>query len=494
MKKEQEIKMENKVESNYLKQTHISESYSSFSKLGFASLILMAFLLNYVESMVIPSIPALQVTFNSTTSISSWIVSAFLISGTVAAPLFGKLGDSYGKKRMLLVTFVIYSLGVGMAGFSPSIQFLILSRALQGIGFGGIPLGFALLIDMFPREKVSGAQGIMSGLFATGGVTGLVAGSYIISIAGWQWAFHSALILSVMLLGALFLFVRDHGKRVKERIDFGGAFTLTLGLTLFLLYITEGSMHGWLTLDNLIMLAFGVGMIIVFLSHERKSMVPLLQLKLFSDRNILVANVIGIFAGIIMQLMFLSLVYYANDPRPFGDGFSNIKTGLVIAPGAIAMAGFGPFIGRLIARIGPKPILVLGSGLLGLGMLTFIFLRGDIYWLIVSGIFTWMGIVSMIVPSVNMIALGLPPERRSIGMGTSMMLRNMGGAIGPAIAASFMTVYSTAITLPQNGSIIYLPEPSAFNYIMVIGLLLISAVFLVNLGTKNYHFRNETGQ
>ncbi len=482
--------MAENIEANYMKRSRNLENEIGFKRMGFISIILMAFLLNYVESMVIPSIPVLQVSFTSSTSVSSWLVSAFLITGTVAAPLFGKLGDKYGKKRMLLVTFTLYSIGVGIAGFSPSMGFLIVARALQGIGFGGIPLGFAIIIDMFPKEKVSGAQGMMSGMFATGGVTGLVAGSYIIAVAGWQWAFHSALILSVGLLGALLIFVKDNGHRVQERIDYGGAFRLMLGLTLILLYITEGSMNGWLTLDNLIMLIFGVAMIITFLWHEFRSREPLLQLRMLSDKNLLLANLIGIFAGAIMQVMFLALVYYADDPRPFGDGFDSIKTGLVLAPGALAMAGYGPFIGKIIGRIGPKPILTVGGILLGLGMLIFLFLRGDLIWLIVAGIVTWMGIVSMFVPSVNMIAIGLPPERRSIGMGMNMMLRNMGGAIGPAVAASLMTIYSEPLASSGRGvsASVSLPLPTAFNMLMIVGFILVAAVILLNIGTRNYSF------
>lgn len=486
--------MAENIEANFMNLTQAVENETGFNRKGFGSLVLMAFLLNYVESMVIPSIPVLQVAFDSNTSISAWLVSAFLISGTVAAPLFGKLGDRYGKKRMLLTTFIIYSVGVGIAGFSPSMGILLAARALQGIGFGGIPLGFALIIDMFPREKVSSAQGIMSGMFATGGVAGLVAGSYIIAIAGWQWAFHSALIISAGLLGGLFVFVKDNGNRVKEKIDFNGAFSLSLGLTLILLYITEGATKGWLAPVNIVLLLFGTGMIALFLWHERRAMEPLLHLKLLLDRNIMVANLIGVFAGAVMQVMFLAMVYFADDPRPFGDGFSSISTGLVLAPGALAMAGYGLFIGRLIKRIGPKPILAIGGGLLGLGMAIFLFLRGDLVWLIVAGIVSWMGMVSMFVPSVNMIALGLPPERRSIGMGMNMMLRNMGGAIGPAIAASLMTVYSGPIITSgiggRTGTATSFPLPAAFNLLMVVGFILIGAVVLLNLGTRNYTFRN----
>lgn len=480
--------MDENLETNYNRHNETYQSEDEVSRKGFLALVFMGFLLNYVEAMVIPSIPALQVTFGSSTSVSSWIISAFLITATVAAPLFGKLGDKYGKKRMLIVTFIIYTTGVGLAGFAPSIGFLIFSRAIQGIGFGGIPLGFAILIDMFPREKLAGAQGVMSGMFATGGVTGLVAGSYIISVAGWQWAFHSALIISIALLGALLIFVRDNGSQVQERIDFFGAVSLTLGLTLILLYITLGSSSGWLMARNLLMVFSGVILIGVFLWYERRTSEPLLQLNVMSGRNIKVANLLGIFAGAAMQIMFLALVYFSNDPVPFGDGFSNTTTGLVLAPGAISMIIYGPLTGRLIRRTGPKPMMAMGGVLLAAGMSIFLLLRTDMIWLIVAGIFTWLGMVSFFVPIVNMISMELPPERRSIGVGMNMMLRNMGGAIGPAVAASLMTVYS--ISLP--GTAVSLPKPEAFNMLMVLGFILVGIMIVLNFATRNYTFR-KTG-
>lgn len=473
--------------SSKLNNTHLSGRNRNRALPGFIFLVLMGFLLNYVESMVIPSIPALQSTFASSTAVSSWLVSAFLITGTVAAPLFGKLGDKYGKKRMLLVSFIVYSIGVGSAGFANSMGFLIVTRAFQGVGFGGMPLAFAILIDMFPMERVSSAQGIMSGMFATGGVTGLVGGSYIIAYAGWQWAFHSALIVSVFVLTGLFLLLKDNGRTVNEKIDFVGAFSLTLGLTLMLLYVTEASMSGWISLDNLILLVAGVTIIAGFLVHERSAENPLLQLGLMSNRNILVANLIGIFTMAIMQVMFLSLVYFAHDPVPFGKGFSNITTGLVLAPGALVMVGFGPFIGRIISRTGPKPILASGALLLSLGMSVFLLFRSDILWLVFAGIFMWTGMVSIFVPSLNMIAVSLPPERRAIGMGTNMMLRNMGGAIGPAMAASIMTAYSAPLPgSVSGGASLLLPEPLAFNSLMIVGIMLVGIVLLLNIGTRNY--------
>lgn len=140
----------------------------------------VALLVNYVETMVIPGVPVIQRDFTTTASIASWITSAFLIVGSAVAPLFGRLGDNYGKKRMVLVSLTFYTCGVGIAGFSPSIYFLLFARAVQGVGFAIVPLGLAIITDTFPREKIAGAQGVISGTFAIGAAAGLILGSEVV--------------------------------------------------------------------------------------------------------------------------------------------------------------------------------------------------------------------------------------------------------------------------------------------------------------------------
>lgn len=456
----------------------------------FIPLVIVAFILNYVESMVIPSIPRLQASFNSTTAVSSWLVSAVLIAGCVASPLFGRLGDKFGKRKMLLVSFIFYTIGVGIAGFSPSMGFLIFSRALQGIGFGAIPLAFAIIIDIFPRERVASAQGIMSGMFATGGVAGLVAGSYIIQYLGWQWAFHSAFIASIVLIMAIIFLVKSDESASNERIDYLGASILTVGMSLVLLYITEGSTNGWTNMLNLLMFATGAVFLSAFLIHESRTAEPLIHLSLLAHRNVLVANLIGILSMVLMQSLFLSFVYFADDPTPFGDGFSIITTGLVLAPGAMVMAFFGPYVGRLLNRTGPKPLIMLGAVLFGIGLILFLMERSSLIFLMLSGVALWTGLVSLFVPMMNMIAMALPPERRAVGLGMNIMLRTMGGSMGPAVSASVMTTYSAplspAVAGAAGNSVITFPTAAAFNLLMVMGLVIVAIIMMINLGTRNY--------
>ena len=143
------------------------------------TLTLMLTLVNYVETMVIPALPKIETQFSTTATTVAWITSAYLIVGAIASPLFGKLGDRYGKKKVYLLSIGFYSLAVLLAGFSTNIYFLIFARAIQGLGYATFPLAIAIITDLFPKERVAWAQGILSATLAAGPALGLLVGSYI---------------------------------------------------------------------------------------------------------------------------------------------------------------------------------------------------------------------------------------------------------------------------------------------------------------------------
>ena len=225
--------------------------------------------LNYVETMVIPGIPTIQADFGTTSTVASWITSAFLIVGSAVAPLFGKLGDTHGKKRMVSFARFLHLRGVGIAGFSPSIYFLLLSRAVQGVGFAIVPLSLAIITDTFPKEKIAAAQGVISGTFAIGAAAGLIMGPYVVQDLGWQYAFHSAFVLSIVLAIIVWRVIKPDVPGPSRSVDFAGASILMSGVTLLLVYATEGPSLGWFVPEELAFLVPGLVLSILFFFFER---------------------------------------------------------------------------------------------------------------------------------------------------------------------------------------------------------------------------------
>ncbi len=443
--------------------------------------------------MVIPGIPAIQADLATTQTLASWITSAFLIVGAAVSPLFGKLGDIYGKKKIFLTVLLFYIIGVGLAGFATNIYLLIASRAIQGIGFAIVPLGLAIVTDIFPKEKVATAQGIISGTFAIGAAAGLVLGAYIVEDLSWQWAFHSAFVLSILLFIIAAVMLKKDTPGVKSKIDYTGATILMSGIVLVLLYLTEAPNIGWQSTENIAILIPGIILTVGFFVYERNRATPLINLKLLKIRNVLIANIVGIISSLAMFLLFFAVVYYAQQrPAPYGLGLDTITTGLTLAPATLVMLIVGPVMGRLIAKVGPKPILVLGAGISALGMLLFIFTRGTTLDLTVAVAISLAGVVSIIIPIVNMISVSLPPETIAVGLGMNTMLRNLGGAIGPVLATTIMSTYTDTLLNPvTHQPIASLANSNAFNFIFTLAIALVVTIIILGLTIKNYTFSNN---
>lgn len=456
------------------------------------ALVGVALLVNYVETMVIPGIPTIQSHFHSTSTVSSWISSAYLITGAAASTLLGKLGDSYGKKRMFLVSLSFYIVGVGIAGFAPTMYFLLFARGLQGVGFAIIPLSLAIVSETFPKEKIGMAQGIISATFAIGATIGLILGSYIVEDLGWQYAFHTALILSLVLFAIVGKVLRRDANIVKRKMDYLGASLLIIGVTLVLIYITEGPTLGWLSLEELAFLIPGLALASYFFVFERNRPDPLMHLKLLRVRNVLVSNIVGIFSMLAMFLLFFAVTYYSQLPQGFGLGLSVIEAGLTMGPAAVGMLVVGPLVGRILPRFGPKPILTGSAGVIVLGMVLFILNRTTRTDTVIDLFVCLAGMVGVIVPIVNMIAISVPREDLAIGMGMNTMLRNIGGAIGPVVATSVMSTYTKPLIKIIQGhpvTVATLPSAFAFNMVFVIGIALTLCMIVFSLAAKNYTFK-----
>ena len=438
--------------------------------------------------MVVPGVPTIQTYFSTTATIASWITAAYLIVGGAVSPLFGKLGDTYGKKKMFLVSLIFYMAGVAMAGMSPSIYFLIIARGLQGIGFAVIPLSFAILTEVFPREKLGMVQGIISATYAIGAAAGLIFGSYVIQYLGWQYAFYTTLILSVALF---FVFAKVVPKDIlspKKKVDYLGASFLMSGIVLLLVYITEGPSFGWLSIEEVAILSFGAIFTISFFVLERKRTNQLMPLGLLRIRNVLVANLTIMLAVSVMLLYFYAVVYYATNPLGFGLGLGVIAAGLTIAPSCLAMIIEGPAIGALMRKIGPKPVLILGSILQIAGLSLFMVFRATSMDVAVDSVVLLAGTVSILVSVTNMIAMSLPRESITVGYGINMMLRNIGGAIGPVVTAVIMTTYASQFVAGGDPTKLFFANANAFNIISVVGIAFSILIVALSLIIKNYKF------
>ncbi|MDX6553633.1 MAG: hypothetical protein QOH74_2121, partial [Gaiellales bacterium] len=197
------------------------------------------------QTMVIPALPQLQRDLNTSTTWVTWLLTGFLLVTSVATPLLGKLGDQYGKERLLVVSLSVFFLGCVAAALAPNIWLLIAARMVQGFGGAVFPLSFAIIKDEFPEDKVGMAVGVVSSVFAVGGGLGLVLSGLIVDHMSWRFLF----VVGAVPVGAAVLlvhrFVPESPIKTPTRVDVRGAVLLSAGLICMLLALTEGEGWGW---------------------------------------------------------------------------------------------------------------------------------------------------------------------------------------------------------------------------------------------------------
>ena len=468
----------------------------------------MAIMVTYVETMVLPAFKNFESFFHVTdASTIVWILSAYLLVGVVVTPIFGKLGDIYGKKRILLVAMGVYAIAVSIAGFTPQIggafglsrpdqiYALIAVRAVQGVGMAMFPLGFAMLPEIFPPNKVGQAQGVLSGMFATGAAAGLVGGGWIAQTYGWQLTYHTVIPIAILVFILAAVFIRESTIRLARKIDFPGVVSLGLGLTFLMLGITEGAYWGWGSFSAvtfggipwgvpeffvLALLAFGF-----FFYWEPRAPSPVVSFQSLKERNIWVSNVNGVLVGMTMFLLFTVLIILGEYPSP-GFRLSELNAALVFIPAVFGMMIGGPFLGRAIGRYGPKPVMILGFVLIILGALGLLAFHANSYEVAVVAIPVMVGNVGVLISMSNVIVLSVDPKTMGVQTGMNQTFRNLGSAIGPVLVTSILASYAFTITSPGGSFQNYHVAGYEFVFGLTAAIGLVGAT--LSLALRNFRF------
>jgi len=403
----------------------------------------------YVEGMLTPSLPTIAKQFHIGSSQASLILSSYIITGVALSPVVGKLGDIYGKKRLLAIVIGIYAVCVSITGFSPTFTFMVVARAFQGIGLTIFPLGMSLVREEFPRSLVPRAQGFLSAMFGAGFAISLPLGAWVSNNYGWRVTYHSAIPFVVALAVLVFLVVRESRyRRPEAKVDYVGASMLGLALALIVLALSEGPSWGWLASSTLALFAAGgillVPLVVFERRYQRAGGEAILDFRLLKQRNVMVTNLVGAVAGLGMYLALLSLTYLYQDPIPAGGfGKDILGAGVSLVPLAIGMLLFAPVAGILVSRIGTRPMTVIGAAVTGIGFALMIPVQSYASLLAVEFVVgSGIGIVN--AGMINLLVLTVDP--RDMGLATSMsaVFRNVGSSIGAPLSGSLLATFVIA--------------------------------------------------
>lgn len=462
----------------------------------------------YGETMLLPAIPDIIRDFNITYTTSSWILTAYLVSGAVMTPIAGKLSDIYGRKKMVVIIMIIYIIGIIAGGFSTSYSFLLVARIIQGIGISMFPIAFGIVRDQFPPEKLAIGVGVFSSMFAAGSVVGLGVGGTIIQTLGWRATFFSIIPIAIALWFIIQRYIRDPnedqllhaeegknktegaskikycigcGKIVTARVitlDVKGAITLAVTISTLLLAITSlgssSSGNVVISVEFLGFLTIGVVSLILFIIIEKRTKSPLIDLKLLSHRIILPANIIIMIFGITMLMVYQTIPILVQSPEPLGFGGDAITTTNVQLPFMAVFLIFAPSSGFIISKLGNLKPTAAGAIISTVGFFSLFILHSTEFSIGVNLAIIATGLSLLQVGGFNIVMESTPRQSSGVSVGMTVVLNIVGSSLGPAIAAIFLQTNQASI----SGVPGLFPSAASYNLIFLTATI-ISAVSII---------------
>jgi EmrB/QacA subfamily drug resistance transporter len=421
--------------------TRITRRGSTGVAAPFCALLIAVLSFSLLQTMPVPALPNLQQEFGTSTTTVSWVLSAFLLTASVSTGLLGRLGDMFGKRRVLIVSLAVSAVGTLLAALAGSIGVLIAARAIQGVGAATFPLAFGIVRDEFPRERVPVAIGWISSTFGIGFGVGLVLPGLIVDALSWQWIFWLMLLVILAGITAVAAFVRESPVRSPSRIDWVGAVLLSGGLVALLLAISEGRIWGWGSAPIIGLFVGAAVLLVAFGLVERRITAPLVDIALLGTRAVLTSNITALIIGFGMYGAFTLVPLLVETPASVGYGFgaSVTEAGLFIIPMAVTMLFASPLAGRLGAVLGFKLPLVLACLIGAIGFALFAAAHGTQWPIFLGNGILGIGVGFAFASLANLVVNAVDPRQTGEATGINTIMRTIGGTFGAQIASTIVT-------------------------------------------------------
>jgi MFS family permease len=393
-----------------------------------------------LSSAVLPALPTIQHTLHTSENGVAWLLTGYLLSASVGTAILGRLGDMYGKERLLLWTLGILTAGTLLAAVSHTLFLLILARVIQGVAGGIFPLAFGIIRDEFPREKVAGSIGLMSAILGIGAGVGIVAGALVVEHLTWHWLFWGPLAVTVVATFCTWRFVPESPVRVPGRINWVAAALMSAGVTAVLVAVSETTTWGWGSARTLLLLAAGLLVCVGWIAVEVRSREPLIDMTLMRIRGVWTANLAAFLLGAGMYASFVVFPLFAQLPKSTGFGFgaSVVASGLYLLPSTIGMVVVGFAAGRIAARFGSKAALVAGSAITAVAFGLLAVEHSHPYDMLISAGLLGVGIGLAFAALGNLIVLAVAEHETGVAGGMNTVMRTVGGALGGQLTATFI--------------------------------------------------------
>ncbi|MGW3298263.1 MFS transporter [Streptomyces rubiginosohelvolus] len=394
----------------------------------------------------------------------SWAVTAYLLASTIVLPLYGKLGDLFGRKGVFQFAIVVFIIGSALAGWSRTMDELIAFRALQGIGGGGLMIGVqAIIADIVPARERGRYMGLIGAVFGLASVAGPLLGGFFTDHVSWRWCFYINVPFGLVTLAVIAVVLKLPRPAVRPRLDVLGAALLAAASTCLVLVTSwGGTEYAWGSRTILGLTAGAVVTTVLFVAVEHRAAEPIIPLRLFRDS---VFNVTGL-VGAVVGIALFGAASYLPTYLQMVDGVSATESGLLMLPMMMGIVGGSIVSGQLVTRTGRYRIYpIVGSAVSVVGMGLLSLLEADTSPLVYSLYQAVLGLGIGLVMSVLVLAVQNSVRPSDLGTATSAnnYFRQIGGSVGAAIFGTLLAGRlsdALGVRLPTGAE---LPDPESIT-------------------------------
>jgi EmrB/QacA subfamily drug resistance transporter len=412
-----------------------------------ATLSLATLAFSIGQTAVVPALPELAHALHTTSNDVTWTLTGYLICGAVFMPLLGRLGDTLGQRRVLVVALCVYAVGGVVSAVGGTIGAVIVGRMLQGVGGGVLPLCFSIIRHEVTASRRPLALGLISSIGGVGSAVGLAVGGLMIDHLSFRWIFWSGTLLAAIAAVAAHVFLEETNQdRQSGGIDVRGGVVLAVGISTVMFGLSRASSWGWGNGRTLGLVALGLLVLLIFVNVEARTERPLVDVGLLGTRQILTTNVATMFVGFGVFVSFVLVPQLAETPSSSGYGFGAgaTRAGLLLVPGCIAMMIFGPLCAPLSRRIGMRGTLALGAVIGALGLVGLALAHGSELSIAAVTVVTLSGLGLALAAVPSLIVEAVPPQKAGESTGVNTLSRYVGSSVGAQTAAAMLAATVTA--------------------------------------------------
>lgn len=402
-------------------------------------------IVSVTQTLMVPLLSQLPSLLRTSASNAAWVITITLLAAAVATPVLGRLGDMFGKRRMLLITLGLLVAGSLVCGVSSSLLPMLIGRALQGCSIGAIPLGISIMRDELPPDRLGSAMGLMSSSLGIGGALGLPTSALVAEHLDWHVLFFGAAAIAAIGVALILLVVPESPVRSPGRFDVRGAIGLSAGLVCLLVVISKGSDWGWGSGRALGCFAAAVVIFVLWGLLELRTVEPLVDLRSTARPQVLLTNLASVLIGFALYATQLVPPQLLQLPTAtgYGLGQSMLMAGLCVAPTGLLMMAMSPVSARLTNGFGPKITLICGIVVLGVAYLAGLALLSKPWQLALFSAIAGAGVGLAYAAMPALIIDAVPESETAAANGLNALMRSIGTSSSSAVVGMVLSHLTT---------------------------------------------------